>query len=127
MILGISGKQHPLPIYRKFRVPVALCTDDEGVSRIDLTHEFVSAVETFGLRYTDLKEHVRTSLEHSFLPGASLWSSPNESTRPVSPCSQDSLGSEAPSAKCAAFLKTSEKAQQQWKLEWRFRIFESKF
>ncbi|HEX4642204.1 MAG TPA: hypothetical protein VH161_02015, partial [Candidatus Acidoferrales bacterium] len=31
VILGVAGKDHPLPIYRKFHVPVALSTDDEGV------------------------------------------------------------------------------------------------
>jgi adenosine deaminase len=45
-ILGISGKDHPFPLYQKFGVPVALSTDDEGVSRIDLTHEYVRAVQT---------------------------------------------------------------------------------
>ena len=62
----------PLPIYRRFGVPVALSTDDEGVSRIDMTHEYVRAVETYGLRYADLKQMVRTSMEHSFLAGREL-------------------------------------------------------
>jgi len=127
VILGISGSEHPFPIYRKFHVPVALCTDDEGVSRIDLTHEFARAVTTYGLHYADLKQLVRTGLEHSFLPGARLWSAQDAFTRVVSACSQDSPGSETPSARCATFLKTSEKAQEQWELERRFRIFESKF
>jgi adenosine deaminase len=35
---------HPFATYRKFGVPVALSTDDEGISRIDLTHEFLRAV-----------------------------------------------------------------------------------
>ncbi|MFZ0643917.1 MAG: hypothetical protein WAM25_12195, partial [Candidatus Acidiferrales bacterium] len=65
VILGVSGNSHPFPIYRKFGVPVALSTDDEGVSRIDLTHEYVRAVETYALSYADLKQMVRTSLEHS--------------------------------------------------------------
>ncbi len=68
VILGVSGKDHPLPIYRQFGVPVALSTDDEGVSRIDLTHEYVRAVETYGLTYLELKQMVRTGIEHSFLP-----------------------------------------------------------
>ena len=55
VILGVSGKDHPFPIYRQFGVPVALSTDDEGVSRIDLTHEYVRAVETYNLNYADLK------------------------------------------------------------------------
>jgi adenosine deaminase len=125
LILGISGKNHPFPIYRKFGVPVALSTDDEGVSRIDLTHEYVRAVETYGLTYADLKQLVRTGLEHNFLPGPSLWREPDSFTRPVTACSSEFLGAEKPSAHCAAFLKSSEKAQQQWELERRFRAFES--
>lgn len=125
VILGVSGKDHPLPLYRMFGVPVALSTDDEGVSRIDLTHEYVRAVQTFDLHYVDLKRMVRTSLEHSFLPGASLWSAPDTFTRVASACSQDFLGAELPSSRCADFLKSSEKARQQWELERRFQVFES--
>jgi len=125
LILGISGKNHPFPIYRKFGVPVALSTDDEGVSRIDITHEYVRAVETYALAYADLKQMVRTSLEHDFLPGPSLWREQDVFTRPVAACSTEFLGAEKPSAACATFLKSSEKAQQQWELERRFRAFES--
>jgi adenosine deaminase len=125
LILGISGKNHPFPIYRKFGVPVALSTDDEGVSRIDLTHEYVRAVETYALTYAEVKQMVRTGLEHDFLPGPSLWREPDIFTRPVAACSTEFLGAEKPSGVCAAFLKSSEKAQQQWELERRFRAFES--
>jgi adenosine deaminase len=125
VILGIAGKDHPFPLYRQFRVPVALATDDEGVSRIDLTHEYVRAVQTYDLNYRDLKQIVRTSLEHSFLPGASLWRAQDQFTVAVSTCSKDSLGNDKPSSPCAAFLKSSEKAAQQWQLERRFGEFES--
>lgn len=125
VILGISGKDHPLLAYRQFHVPVALSTDDEGVSRIDLTHEYVRAIETYDLSYADLKHMVRTSLEHSFLPGPSLWRELDVFGRPVAACSADSLGAEKPSASCAALLKSSEKAQQQWELERRFRAWEA--
>ncbi|MGH9700774.1 MAG: adenosine deaminase, partial [Candidatus Acidiferrales bacterium] len=127
LILGISGKNHPFPIYRKFGVPVALSTDDEGVSRIDLTHEFVRAVESYDLSYADLKQLARTSIEHSFLPGANLWSKPDSFTALAPACSKDSSGAENTSSSCAAFLKSSEKARQQWELESRFREFESGF
>jgi adenosine deaminase len=127
VILGISGKEHPLPIYRRYGVPVALSTDDEGVSRIDLTHEYVRAVETYGLRYRDLKKMVRTSVEHEFLPGTSLWSDPDVFARPTAACARDTLGGEKPSAPCATFLKESDKAQQEWELESRFRAFEATF
>jgi len=125
VILGVSGKEHPFPLYRQFGVPVALATDDEGVSRIDLTHEYVRAVQTYGLSYRDLKQMVRTSLEHIFLSGESLWRAPDNFTRTVSPCAKDSLGTEKPSSACSSFLKSSEKAAQQWELERRFRQFES--
>jgi adenosine deaminase len=112
-------------MYRQFRVPVALSSDDEGVSRIDLTHEYVRAVQTYALHYSDLKQMVRTSLEHSFLPGASLWGAPDVFTRVVPACTQDSPGAEKFSSRCADFLKSSEKASQQWELERRFRAFEA--
>src|SRR4029077_17088677 len=48
-ILGVEGPNHPLPVYMKYGVPVALATDDEGVSRSDITHEYLRAVETYGL------------------------------------------------------------------------------
>ncbi len=68
VILGIRGKDHPLPVYRAAHVPVGLSTDDEGVSRIDLTHEYQRAVEEFGLTYADLKSMAHASIEYSFLP-----------------------------------------------------------
>src|SRR6266481_5998049 len=58
VILGVNGKDHPFSLYRMFGVPVALSTDDEGVSRIDLTHEYVRAVQTYDLHYADLKRMV---------------------------------------------------------------------
>jgi adenosine deaminase len=125
MILGVAGKDHPFPLYRQFGVPFAFSTDDEGVSRIDLTHEYVRAVESYDLHYMDLKQSVRTSLEHDFLPGRSLWASPDQFSSPVTACVRDQLGGEKPSVGCASFLKSSEKAQEQWELERRFRAFES--
>jgi len=127
VILGVSGKDHPLPIYRKSAVPVALSTDDEGVSRIDLTHEYERAVQTYGFGYADLKQMVRTSLEHSFLAGASLWREQDTFGRTAAACGGNALGTERLSSSCAEFLQASEKAKQQWELEKRFREFESSF
>src|SRR6202521_806166 len=125
VILGVSGQDHPFPLYRLFNVPVALSSDDEGVSRIDLTHEYVRAAETYDLHYADLKRMVRTSLEHSFLPGASLWRDRDAFPGPAATCSPGVLGADKPSSACAAFLQSSEKARQQWELERRLRAFES--
>jgi len=126
VILGVAGAWHPLPIYRAAHVPLALSTDDEGVSRIDLTHEYTRAVLDFNLSYLDLKRSARTSLEHSFLPGPSLWQQPDAFTRPVAACFGQPLGAATPSAKCTSFLQSSEKAAEQWQLEHRYQVFESK-
>ncbi len=125
VILGVEGKTHPFATYRKFGVPVALSTDDEGISRIDLTHEYVTAVEAFALTYADLKELVRNSLEYSFLPGPSLWDDKGAYLSVAPDCQADTPSPGAPSAACATFLRASEKAQQQWELERRFKAFEA--
>src|ERR1700751_134027 len=127
VILGVTGNSHPFPLYRKFGVPVALSTDDEGVARIDLTHQYLRAVQTYNLHYADLKKLARTGLEHAFLPGPSLWIAPDDFSRMNAACSTDTLGAESPSSDCAAFLQSSERARQQWELERRLRTFESSF
>jgi adenosine deaminase len=126
VILGIEGASHPLLLYRKYGVPVTLSTDDEGVSRIDLTHEYVRAAMTYPLTYSDLKMMVRASLEHSFLPGKSLWSRADDFTHAVPPCAGQALGTFSPVGACASFVQANERAKQQWELERRFRAFEAK-
>jgi adenosine deaminase len=125
VILGVSGKDHPFSMYRWFKVPVTLATDDEGVSRINLTNEYFRAVQTYGLKYADLKQMVRTSIAHSFLPGTSLWRELDVYKQAATECGKDTLGGEKPSGGCAAFLAASERARQEWELERRFRAFET--
>jgi adenosine deaminase len=126
-ILGIKGDEHPFPLYRAAHVPVALSTDDEGVSRIDITHEYVRAALDYHLTYHDLKVIARTGMEHSFLPGDSLWAAPDVFTNPAAPCKGESFGQENPAPGCKALLDSSEKAAAQWELERRFREFEARF
>jgi adenosine deaminase len=122
-ILGVKGQDHPLPDYLAAGVPVVLASDDEGISRIDLSNEYVRAAATFGLGYRQLKQFSRNSLEHSFLPGASLWQDAAQA-RPVAACRRDVPGAVRTSAACAAWLGGSERAQQQWRLEAAFEAFE---
>ena len=128
VILNMKGDDHPFELYRRYGVPVALSTDDEGVSRIDLTHEYVRAAVTYPLSYRDLKKMVRTSLEHSFLPGGSLWqqATPETLDKPVPACAAQ-LGQDTPAGECADLVSGSEKAQQQWELERRFHAFEASY
>jgi len=127
MILGVSGDEHPLPVYMKHSVPVALATDDEGVSRSDMTHEYLRAVESYHLSYADLKRMARQSLEHSFLPGQSLWTDTKLGFRVSPACVGDAAGARKPSAACEQFLAASERAGLQWKLESEFAKFEKKY
>ena len=124
-ILGVTGREHPFPIYRAAHVPVALSTDDEGVSRIDITNEYVRAALDYHLTYADLKQLARTGMEHNFLSGASLWASPDEFTAPAAPCKSQPAGIDKPTATCKTFLDQNEKAAAQWELERRFQTFEA--
>jgi hypothetical protein len=120
VILGVKGKDHPLPAYRKAGVPVALSTDDEGVSRSHLTQEYTRAALDYGLTYADLKDLSRNSLEYSFAPGGSYWLG-HDFGRPAKACAAPK------SATCRAFLDANEKARIQADLEARFKEFENGF
>ena len=126
-ILGLEGDEHPFMNYKLAHVPMALSTDDEGVSRIDITHEYVFAAQEYHLSYADLKTLARTGMEHNFLSGAGLWAHPDAFARTVSACVGTALGSAKPTKACKAFLDGSQKAAAQWELEQRFKEFEAKF
>jgi hypothetical protein len=126
MILGVSGDHHPLLEYMKFGVPAALATDDEGVSRSDMTHEYLRAVETYGLSYSDLKHMARESLEHGFIAGDSLWSDGRTLQRSAV-CANDEASENHMSAKCQILMGASPRARVQWQLEKAFAEFEEHF
>jgi adenosine deaminase len=123
LILGVRGQEHPLPVYLRYGVPVALATDDEGVSRSDMTHEYLRAAQTYGLTYTDLKRLARQSLEYSFLPGAGLWSDQHAGRA----CAADRPDTASVSPGCARYLNANERARVEWKLEHEVAEFEKQF
>src|ERR1019366_710102 len=104
----------------------ALATDDQGVSRSDMTHEYLRAAETYGLLYADLKRIARESLEHSFIPGDSLWSDGRELRRAAA-CADEKAAGDRVSGKCQKLIGASERARVQWQLEKTFAEFEKKF
>jgi adenosine deaminase len=124
-ILGVRGARHPLALYRAAGVPVVLATDDEGVSRSDMTNEYLRAATEQGLRYGELKDIARASLEYAFLAGASLWQDGVMGTR-ADACRGVAAGMAPPAGRCAELLATSEKAREQWRLESEFAAFERK-
>jgi hypothetical protein len=123
-ILGVRGAAHPLGNYLRAGVPVALATDDEGVSRSDMTREYLKAVQEQGLGYRQLKRMARNSLTYAFLPGESLWRADGS---PASACASELTrgGPRARSRGCQQVLDGSEKARLQRRLEEQFAQFES--
>jgi adenosine deaminase len=117
VILGVTGKQHPLRLYLRSDVPVVLGTDDPGVARTDMTTEWQRAVEEHGVSYAELKRLARNSLEFSFLEGASLWSSPGYQSYAAA-CTEPRADA------CRSYLDANAKARVQMRLEQRLREFE---
>jgi hypothetical protein len=126
VILGVSKEQHPLSTYMQYGVPLALATDDEGISRSEISREFLKAAEEQGLGYVQLKTMARNSLQYAFLPGASLWRDARRFI-PVPQCARNLPGTTTLSNACREYLASSEKARLQWKLEEDFRTFESQY
>jgi adenosine deaminase len=125
VILDVTGADHPLHAYLAAHVPFALSTDDEGVSRIDLTHEYVKAADDQDLTYAELKQSARASLEHSFLHGESLYLTPDDFVHRKAACAAPVGANSTPSRACQALLDANEKAAQQWELERRFAVYEA--
>lgn len=128
IILGVSGKDHPFPVYFERGVPIVLASDDPGVLRTDLSEQFVVIANEYPqITYQDFKKFVRNSIEYSFLQGRSIWSSKGDYSKLVGECSRCSPGSKDPDEKCKAFLDSNEKARIEWKLEGDLAAFERKY
>ncbi|MEV3987635.1 adenosine deaminase [Streptomyces sp. NPDC049837] len=133
-ILGVRGADHPFGTYRSYGVPVVLATDDPGVSRIDISHEYQYAAETYGLTYRELKDLARASLEYAFLPGAGLWQgNPTRDGYRLAPACRGVRPDASPGdaakhgADCRRLLNASPKAAAQWRQEAAFVHFERTF
>jgi len=66
-ILGVSGNAHPYLIYEEFGVPMVISTDDSGVSRNNLTNEYVLLASRYQPSYAQVKEYVYNSIKFSFM------------------------------------------------------------
>jgi adenosine deaminase/adenosine deaminase CECR1 len=69
-ISGIKGENHPLTIYRKYGVPYVISTDDAGVTRHTLSHEYVLFASRYRPTYAEVKAVSYNSLRYAFLPEA---------------------------------------------------------
>ncbi|NTU52370.1 MAG: adenosine deaminase [Chlorobiaceae bacterium] len=66
-ILGVKDGQHPFRLYLDQGVPVVLTSDDEGVSRNNLTDDYLHMVQRYGITYDSLREIAGNSIRYSFL------------------------------------------------------------
>lgn len=108
-ILRVKGRDHAFPLLWSAGVPVVIGTDDEGVSRSNITSEYAKAVDWFDLSYGEVKWLAFNSLEYSFLPGESYFVDGDYDN---------------PRADGEALAATSEKARMQRQLLRHFEEFE---
>lgn len=69
-ILGVKDGEHPIHIYESSGVPFVISTDDSGVSRNNLSREYVLLASRYKPDYKEIKSYVYNSLKYSFLSDA---------------------------------------------------------
>ncbi|MFB1009476.1 MAG: hypothetical protein QMB85_10350, partial [Sulfurospirillum sp.] len=57
-ILGVKESEHPYSIYATYGVPIVISTDDSGVSRANLSHEYVLLESRYHPSYKTIKTYV---------------------------------------------------------------------
>lgn len=69
-ISGVKGGNHPVTLYRRFGVPFVISTDDAGVTRHDLSHEYMLFASRYRPDYAEVKRLSYASIRYAFLPAA---------------------------------------------------------
>jgi len=121
LILDMKPDEHPILFYLKHNIPIALSTDDPGISLSNMTNEYVVAAQNYHqIQYSDFKDIIRNSLEYSFLEGKSLWKDPKQYKTKIDQCNERTI------IISDCWIKTvDEKATLQHELELEFERFES--
>lgn len=66
-ILGVKSKDHPINLYYDAGVPIVISTDDAGVSRNNLSYEYVLLASRYHFSYEQIKGIVFNSITYSFI------------------------------------------------------------
>jgi len=69
-INGVQGADHPITLYRKYGVPFVISTDDAGVTRHNLSGEYVLFASRYKPSYGEVKKASYNSIRYAFLPAA---------------------------------------------------------
>src|SRR5262249_53105174 len=107
LILGVRGKDHPLPAYLAAGVPVVLSSDDAGISRIDLTNEYMRAARDYGLAYRSQKARARNALISPSRAGAKRRAALAGFARPCPNCERPGAGGQPPLKPAVTLLKAA--------------------
>jgi len=123
VILELGPHNHPYAWLKSRGVPTSFSTDDSGLLRIDLSHEYERA-HAYGATYGDLVRSARNALAFSFLAGEGLWVDPGTYRRPAAAC-RGQIGAPEPKGECAVLVSGSDKAREQWRHEALLAVFEA--
>ena len=67
-ILKVKDDRHPIMLYRSFKVPIIISSDDAGVLRSSLTDQYVLLANRYRtISYAEIKEFVYNSIQYSFI------------------------------------------------------------
>jgi adenosine deaminase/adenosine deaminase CECR1 len=66
-ILGVKDDAHPYRIYSAYNVPIVISSDDAGVSRNNLSAEYVLLATRYKPAYATIKNYAYNSITYSFL------------------------------------------------------------
>jgi adenosine deaminase len=66
IVRDMRGRDNVLPIYLRNHVPIVLATDDEAVTRADLTASYERAVLGYNIDYPTLKTFAENSIRYGF-------------------------------------------------------------
>ena len=67
-ILKVKDGRHPVTLYKEFKVPIVIGSDDAGVLRTNLTEQYVLLANRYPeFNYADIKQIVYNSIKYSFI------------------------------------------------------------
>jgi adenosine deaminase/adenosine deaminase CECR1 len=67
-ISGIRDEHHPITLYRRYGVPYVISTDDAGVTRHNLSREYVLFASRYKPAYAEIKRASYNAVRYGFLP-----------------------------------------------------------
>lgn len=69
-INGVEKQDHPVTLYRRYGVPYVISTDDAGVTRHNLSNEYVLFASRYKPDYAELKKTSYNGIRYSFMSDA---------------------------------------------------------